>query len=430
MNEKSAMMGRFRNAAPVEHWLVAIIAISAVPLIQGLLTTTLDGNITFGQAIIRIFSLVTVLANLFVLNLAHKNRFSFTDEINRLGKIQYLILALLVFACLSVFAEPSLIIQSGLITVRYALQVLTLFALIFIISSCHDFDINRYVHTMTACAILYIFYIIIIALMVPHPSTFPWAAALPSATSIRHIGNYVAIFSIAAIGSFLFSSGRTQWLHLVTVFVIITFLSWSGSRAAFVGIGVALIISLIALRRHVSIARIGILAVTLGAATLATAPFPTPGAAFGVVRMINASDTRQTSDVSSLRIEVWQNTLHEIAAAPFLGHGAGRFANNIYEKYGYDIDNPHNFVLQFAYDWGIPGLSITLILLAMAGISLYRLPINSPIATFCAVSGFMLMITIGMLEGMFYHPMKMLLVSALVAPAFGLARRQKSAQLA
>jgi O-antigen ligase len=430
MNEKSAMLGRFHKAAPVEHWLVAIITISAVPLIQGVLTTTLDGNITLGQAIVRIFSLVTVLANLFVFNLATKTGFSIVDEYKRLGLTRYFAAGLVITAVISIFAESTLILQSSLITIRYLLQVVSLFSLIFLISSSDTFDNSRYVSAMTLCAILYIAYIAIVALIVPHPSTFPWEAALPSATSIRHIGNYVAILAIAAMGSFLFISGRYQWLNLVAVFFIVAFLGWTGCRAAFLGIGVALIISLIALRRHVSATRVGILAVTLVTATLAAAPFPAPGPAFGVVRMINASDARQSHDISSLRIDVWQKTVHEIVAEPVFGHGAGRYSNNIYDKYGYDIDNPHNFVLQFAYDWGLIGLSLALILLTMIGISIYRLPIIFPISTFCAVSGFMLMLVIGMLEGMFYHPMKMLLVSALVAPAFGLARRQSAEQIA
>jgi O-antigen ligase len=428
MIEKNAILGRFRAAAPVEQWLAAIIAISAVPLVQGLLTTTLDGNITLGQAVVRIFSLVTIIANIFIINIAMRNGFSFIEQFNDSKTALFILFSLLTLAIMSIFAEHILFLQASFITIRYLLQVVTLFALIFVIKITKTFDINKYVFAMICGSLAYIAYIIFIALLVTNP-TFVWEAALPSATSIRHIGNYVAIFSIVAMASFLFMTGRAKWAGLAAVFVIIAFLGWTGCRAAFLGIGVALVISIIATRRHVSSKRVGILAVTLVAATLSATVFPAPGPSFGVIRMINASDARQRDSVSSHRTDLWIKTMDEIAAAPLLGHGAGRYANNMYDKYGYDVDNPHNFFLQFAYDWGFIGLGLALILIAIGGISLIRLPVVSPIATFCAISGLTLMLTIGMLEGMFYHPMKMLLVSALVAPAFGMAQRQKAEQI-
>ena len=396
------------------------------PLVQGLLTTTLDGYVTYPQSVIRVLSVVTILTDLFIIIVAIK-----------IGLLQYIRFGLpnivkIIFAILfasaifSALAGNNLVIFSIFVTLRFFLQIAALFSLIRIFSSSSSFDTKRYFGVMMTGVFLYVAYIILIIAMIPDYAAFYWLGGLPSATNVRHIGNYVAILSIAAIGLFLFAKNPNQWRILAVIFVVTAFLAWTGSRAAFVGLIVALPTAIYVVRHHISAARIGILAATLIVAVLATVPLPTPNPSYGIMRMINASDMRQSSDISSSRTIVWQHTIEEIAQAPLFGHGAGRFLGNMDAKYRYDLDNPHNFILQFGYDWGIAGLAIALLLLVVGSVKLFKLPIISPVATFCAVSGLMLMLSIGMLEGMFYHPLKMLLASALIAPAFALARQKQT----
>ena len=396
------------------------------PLVQGLLTTTLDGYVTYPQSVIRVLSVVTILTDLFIIIVAIK-----------IGLLQYIRFGLpnivkIIFAILfasaifSALAGNNLVIFSIFVTLRFFLQIAALFSLIRIFSSSSSFDTKRYFGVMMTGVFLYVAYIILIIAMIPDYAAFYWLGGLPSATNVRHIGNYVAILSIAAIGLFLFAKNPNQWRILAVIFVITAFLAWTGSRAAFVGLIVALPTAIYVVRRHVSATRIGILAATLSFAVLVTIPLPVPNPSYGVIRMIVASDVRQSSDISSSRTIVWQRTIAEIATAPIIGHGAGRFLGNMDAKYRYDLDNPHNFVLQFGYDWGIVGLAVALLLLVVGSVKLFKLPTISPLATFCAVSGLMLMLSIGMLEGMFYHPLKMLLASALIAPAFALARQKQT----
>jgi O-antigen ligase len=88
------------------------------------------------------------------------------------------------------------------------------------------------------------------------------------------------------------------------------------------------------------------------------------------------------------------------------------------QLYGYDLDNPHNFALQFLYDWGVFGGGAALALLAWLGLLIYRARHNNPIVVFSAVAGYSILLFIGQLEGMLYHPLKMLLVMAMIAPVF------------
>jgi hypothetical protein len=404
-----------------QSYFFAIFAISMTPLIQGLLTTTLDGYVTYPQAVIRVLSVVTIFTDFFIVGLALKLG-PLRSICNQLAPfVKILIVALILVAVLSIFFNGKPFFSSIFITLRLFLQLLTLFCLVYIISLAKDLDLKVYFSTLVLGVLLYIIYITSIILVIPDYENFKWLSGLPSATSVRHISNYVAIMSTAAMGLFLFC--KSDWRILLLIFALVMFLGWTGSRAPFVGLAVALPTAAYLLRSHLSFARVGILAATLGFAVLASAPLPAPDPSFGVMRMIVASDTAQNSDVSSARAQVWQHTVQEIAAAPVIGHGAGRFLGNMDAKYRYDLDNPHNFILQFAYDWGGVGLAIVLLLLATGSATLFRLPVISPLATFCAISGLMLMLSIGMLEGMFYHPLKMLLVSALIAPAFALARQ-------
>jgi O-antigen ligase len=422
------MINRLRQRVANEQiWFFVIVAISMTPLVQGLLTTTLDGYVTYPQSVIRVLSVVTILADLFVVIVGIKLGFLqyIRSSISTSAKILFAVL--FASAMLPVFTDNSLVMFSLLITLRFFLQVTVLFCLIHILSSSSKFDVVRYFSVMMAGVFLYIAYIILIIAMIPNHASFYWLGGLPSATNVRHIGNYVAIMLFAAIGLFLFIKNPNQWRILGATFVATMFLAWTGSRAAFVGLIVALPTAIYVVRHKVSATRIGILAATLIVAVLATVPLPTPDPSYGVMRMINASDVRQSSDISSSRTIVWQHTIEDIAQAPLAGHGAGRFLSNMDAKYRYDLDNPHNFVLQFGYDWGILGLAIVLLLLVFGSVKLFKLPIISPLATFCAVSGLMLMLSIGMLEGMFYHPLKMLLASALIAPAFASARREQTA---
>jgi O-antigen ligase len=412
--------------ASQQSWFFVIVAISMTPLVQGLLTTTLDGYVTYPQSVIRVLSVVTILTDLFIIVVAIKIGLLQYIQLNLPNIVKIIFAILFTSAIFSALAGNNLVVFSIFITLRFFLQIAVLFSLIHIFSSSSSFDTKRYFGVMMTGVFLYVAYIILIIAMIPDYAAFYWLGGLPSATNVRHIGNYVAILSIAAIGLFLFAKNPNQWRILAVIFVVTAFLAWTGSRAAFVGLIVALPTAIYVVRRHVSATRIGILAATLSFAVLVTIPLPVPNPSYGVIRMIVASDVRQSSDISSARTIVWKRTIAEIATAPIIGHGAGRFLGNMDAKYRYDLDNPHNFVLQFGYDWGIVGLAVALLLLVVGSVKLFKLPIISPLATFCAVSGLMLMLSIGMLEGMFYHPLKMLLASALIAPAFALARQKQT----
>ena len=398
-----------------QFWLIAVGLIACVPFIQSMMTWTHDGQLTSQQFLIRLFSLVTVCAQIGLLLIAGRMGFEYGDTIHGLPKRAKILLGIwAAFAIVAVVLNSVRMPQSALITCRYVLQGLTLAALAHLIRSEGDFDAKRWFGILTLGGLAYISLLTIFALTVPLPRTFPWERALPSATSIRHIGNYVAILAIAPAALWLTSVDRSKWFGALAFGALVLFVSWSGSRAALLGLVTSVAVGLWATRRHVAITKITGLAAIFAGGVSASAAVPNPTDSFGLLRIF--ASIQPNHEISSGRIEIWLRTIDEIRKSPLLGHGAGRFANNMSELYGFDVDNPHNFVLQYFYDWGLVGGAAGLALLFMLGRAIWWRRGGDPLLVFAGIAGFAILISIGMLEGMLYHPMKMFLVMAMIAP--------------
>ena len=89
------------------------------------------------------------------------------------------------------------------------------------------------------------------------------------------------------------------------------------------------------------------------------------------------------------------------------------------ELYGFDFNHPHNFILQFAYDWGIFGSAAVTALLVMLGVSIARRARQHVLAGFAATSGIWLaMIMTALIDGALFHPLTIILPIAILAPVF------------
>ena len=240
---------------------------------------------------------------------------------------------------------------------------------------------------------------------------------LPSATSVRHIGNYVAILAIAPAALFLFGDGTRKYAILLCWIVAWTFIAWTGSRAALLGLLAGVASAFVFTHRATVKAKWAQLGVAATGGVAVSLALPNPDPAFGLIRMFQ--DTSSEADSSSGRIEIWQQTWQHILQHPWVGHQAGTFGSRMHELYGYDLDNPHNFVVQYLYDWGFVGGSAALFLIGCLAVSIFRRRAHAAILVFPAFAGMALLLSIGLLEGMLYHPLKMVLVMAMIAPLLG-----------
>jgi O-antigen ligase len=417
------------NATPKaepQYWLFAISLLAFVPVIQSLITWTYSGQLYGQQALIRIFSLVTICAEIILLLFAERTGFSYTKTLKSLPRTIQIVLGVwLSCAALAYVIKPDYPVISGFVLARYILQGLSLAVLIHLVSSAATYKDQKWFATLTLGGVVYCTLLGMFALTVPHPETFPWNAAMPSATSIRHIGNYLAILALAPVTMLLASKEARVWPYALCLTALTMCIAWSGSRAAWLGLLVAVIAGCIFIRTTLSNNRLKLLGFSLFLGTAASAVLPNPTASFGILRFW--SSVQPGVEASSGRIQLWADTFTEITKQPLIGHGAGRFANNMSDIYNYDLDNPHNFLFQYIYDWGLLGGCAGLMLLAFLGRAIYQRRDKEAMVVFSAISGFTMLIFIGLLEGILYHPMKMMLVMLLIAPIFRTTTKQAHA---
>ncbi len=413
------------KAAP-QYWLFAVALLAFVPAIQSLITWTYTGQLTGQQVLIRIFSLVTVCAEIILLVLAERSGFSYAKALKSLPRTVRTVLGVwLLCAMLAYVIKPDYPLISGFVLLRYILQGLSFAVLIHLVSASDTYKDQKWFSILCVGGFAYCTLLSVFALTVPDARTFHWENAMPSATSIRHIGNYVAILALAPATLLLASKKPRIWPYALCLGVLTMAIAWTGSRAAWLGLLVAVITGCIFVRASINANRFKLLGLSLFLGTAASVVLPNPTPTFGILRFW--SSIQPDAEVSSGRIQLWIDTLTEIMKQPLIGHGAGRFANNMGEIYNYDLDNPHNFLFQYIYDWGLFGGSAGLILLAFLGRAIFVRRDKAAIVVFAAVSGFSLLIFIGLLEGMLYHPMKMMLVTLLIAPIFRTSANQADA---
>jgi O-antigen ligase len=401
-----------------QNWIVAAVVLASLPFVQGLFTWTWSGVPNSMQALIRIFSLITLCGVIMVIFVGLKSGFDSAKAIGSAPRAVQILLAIwLVSALAAMLGNEGRLLIPALILLRYILMALAFAALIHIIRQSDRFDAAIWYWIIAVGGAVYAISLISFILLIPNPDTFSWLSGMPSATSIRHIGNYLAILALAPATLMLLGKKAHVWKAAAIAFVLITFIAWSGSRAALIGILAAAAAGWVLTWRHVKLPRIALLIGLFGASIGTSFVLPNPSPSYGLARVVDKMQAGE--DASSGRSELWQSSITEIIDVPLLGHGAGRFARNMGDKYGYDFDNPHNFVLQYLYDWGLFGGLAAMLLVGWIGLSIWQARFRAPLMLFAGAAGFAMLITIGMLEGMLYHPLKIMLVAAMIAPVLG-----------
>ena len=182
---------------------------------------------------------------------------------------------------------------------------------------------------------------------------FDWIHSWPAATHIRHFGYYAAAMIALCIG---LSATERRPRRLALLFVLgtfgFTFALWTGSRGAILGVAGALLVALTVIpdmRRTVVWAGT-LLSLGLGAA-LATL-LPAHGPLMGFGRTI--TQTVESGDVSTGRMQLWLNVLGAIRESPWFGYGENQMFT--VAPFG-TLGQTHNVILQVLLAWGVVGLA-------------------------------------------------------------------------
>jgi O-antigen ligase len=396
-------------------WKAIILVLALVPLIHVMSTWDIDGQITQVNQWFRLYSLPVVAVEILILILALVSGWKPHHQYRQLpSTIRWTILGFLSVATITSLFLSVDMPTSLLFLARYALQALLLGALIFVIAEDRNFDFNFWSWAIVAGGGVYVLSLSIFSASIAHPDTFKWVERLPSATNVRQIGNVVGMMAIVASAKLAFSkTNRATGLAFLTAVALLTFVMWSGTRAALLAFIVALVAASMFAPRSITAGKLMLVGLAIAIALMLSLLLPVPAPEFGMLRV---SKTLATQDVSSGRVVMWLDAVRAISNAPLFGHGAGTYREHMVLLNGYPYNHPHNFILQFVYDWGVFGGGLALALIARLGLAVFERNGATSDEKFLAIAGFISLVTMALVEGTLFHPLPILLALSLIAP--------------
>lgn len=405
------------NKGSFQPWLIAVILVAIAPALHTLATWDLDGQLTPKAFAIRHYSYSIVLVEVLVIALAVKNKMLVQSALLALAKGVLILIGLWVaFALAGLFWSVHDMANATFVLIRYVIHGLCLLALVHILRNSDGFEIRRWLTILTVGTVAYVLLLVIFFIAVPEPEKFPWVVRMPSATNIRQIGNNVGILALAPI-ALLIAKGRSfSWLHAAALVSIFAFVTWTGSRATLLGIVIGVGIGLLIVRQVSSVKNILVVASSAIVGSIVSFLAPIPDPAFGLFRLINSSS--EQVDPSSGRWVLWNQTWQQITQSPWIGHGAGRYREQMNLLYGTEWNHPHNFILQYIYDWGFFGGSFALALIGILGFKIWRVRDAEPIVHFTAITAFTAICFTALIDSPLFHPLPIAVALTLIAPVF------------
>ena len=393
-------------------WLIALL-----PFFQAILTWSLDGKLSGAQYAMRHFSIPAVTGEILIVVFAVKSNLSISSTIKQIPMLAKLsILIWLTFAVASFLSTFEQWASSAYLLLRYILHGVFFASIIRLIRISKTFEMKKWLNVITLGTIFYIALIAMFAILVPDPTSFDWIQRMPSATNIRQIAIIMGICATAPIALLLYGEKPTDYAAAMMLIAIITFIAWSGTRTAIISTVFSIVIAIIFVRSLPKMRAIAIMIGSFAVGCLISITLPSPANSFGLLRLVTRFHERD--NFSSGRVEFWYQTLAEIQKSPWIGYGSGRFRDNMDALYGNRFNHPHNFVLQFAYDWGIIGLGAAAVLITYMMWVIWRNANAYPLAGFAASAGILALLASASIEGALFHPLPIIAALALIAPLF------------
>lgn len=391
---------------------------AALPAIFVLATWDNDGLQSPRAFSVRYLSLPVTICQLFVILLAVRSKFEVAVALKELGRLPRLLIAIwAIFAFIPVVLASEKILASAFATLQYALHGIFFAAVVHLAQSSNAKADGREwsISVLVLGGLAYAGLITLFVLLIPDKATFPWTLRLPSGTNIRQLGYFVAIASVAPLSFILLGRTKTA-VFCFTFAALVTFIAWSGSRGALIGLLFGTVVGAAVLAHALSKLRVGLAFLSFVAGLSASIMLPAPAPEFGLIRMVSSIEQK---DIGTGRSMVWTSTVTEISKAPWIGHGSGTFNKNMRETYGFDFNHPHQFILQYFYDWGIIGGTAAGILLLILFLTCVRVGRQqNDAAAYASISALCTIAAVGMIDGALFYPLSIFLTILAVACGF------------
>ena len=194
-----------------------------------------------------------------------------------------------------------------------------------------------------------------------NPFTYNWVENLYFFTNIRHLADLLSICYFATFFLFLINKEFVKYLYFIFSIVLLSCIFWSGSRAAYVGILMAWFVLFI----HLNKKNLLIYAILFSFFTsvYVSTFFNVASPSLGFFSSLHSSAKGSVNQLSSSRLDLYHQVFDWFLLRPYWGYG-GEAVRNLKIFLGtQQIGQAHNLILQILIEYGLIGLSITMIVL-------------------------------------------------------------------
>ncbi len=189
------------------------------------------------------------------------------------------------------------------------------------------------------------------------PFNYNWVENLYFFTNIRHLADLLSICYFSALFLFLINKKPIKYFYLILSIIILSSVFWSGSRAAYLGIFIAWSALFIYLNQKKLF--IFIISLSFTIAVYISTFFNVASPSLGFFRSFHRSVQGNANEISSSRLDLYQQIFNWFLLRPCWGYG-GEAVRNLKVFLGeQQIGQAHNAVLQILIEYGLIGFIAT-----------------------------------------------------------------------
>jgi exopolysaccharide production protein ExoQ len=253
-----------------------------------------------------------------------------------------------------------------------------------------------------------------------------WQFAVPGFISLRLFGAFCGAILTLLVATVLVdeTDREVKAIDYAAITLLGGMTIWSGTRAAVVGFGAAMVILLL-MRVHIKLKKAALLVfcalIALAGATLLIPYHSTD------FMLYTFGDLQSVARATGGRDEIWSDAVDAILRAPLFGYGAGASAW-VLPAGTFPHLQPHNAILEFLLCWGLVGTLPALWLLAKATMGAHVIAKQSRhVIPLLAMLDSLLVMS--MFDGVFHFTQLMMLVMICYALIFTAAKTGASQPL-
>ncbi len=183
-----------------------------------------------------------------------------------------------------------------------------------------------------------------------------------TSSNIRHLGHIVIVSTLYLSIKVLMGEKLNNILFILSTITSISLLIWLGGRGAILSYSLGLMLAFIIITKHhkLEIKRLVSLLLLIVFSIIISIPFNIYSWN-GLNRLLDTKQyySQDINTISSNRIEIWSLSWDFIKEKPFFGYGAESFLLNSDTIFRH----PHNFIIQWLFDFGIIGVILFLVII-------------------------------------------------------------------